>query len=150
MHDPEVTACDVKNDAYYSDDAFVEWQYPLTSFESDQIVIHDFDIHYVELFSPPDGATYKADEISDSNPIVFEWTDGGRSDILFYNIKLCPEGTEEIWSEQTDSVTVSFNGILNDETKITPGTYKWELLSCFEEHHEGWEASCGWKTLIIQ
>ena len=146
-HDPEVTPYVIsgwKN----PDKTFEDWAHHITSIESDRIVLPDFDIYYDELFSPLDGATYKADDINDSNPIVFEWTDGGRSDIIFYSIAICPEGEETILGETTDSTTYSFDGILDDGTKITAGTYEWTWWCHFGA--SGWHARSGVKTLIIE
>ena len=86
--------------------------------ENCENVLPDFDMHYVESFvSPPDGATFFADDINDSNPIVFQWP--GRNDATSYSTAI--ESFDEVWGRYFFPETyISFNGTLNDGTKIVP------------------------------
>jgi hypothetical protein len=79
------------------------------------------------LDDPADGSTYSAAVISPSNPIRFSWTlyQQGNS----YFVELGQNGNAEpLWiSGNTPSTSLMWNGILNDGSHITEGTYWWRV-----------------------
>ncbi|MBI5206927.1 MAG: fibronectin type III domain-containing protein [Candidatus Firestonebacteria bacterium] len=159
-YNPLVTNYGISNSdrKQYYNNSFVEWQYNFSKIEQKQVTIPDFNIYFTEIFSPYDGAEFYANNISDNNPIIFQWTNGTRNEIKSYNIELSRVKDDNNWewvfgSEWTNSTQYSFNGIINDKSKITPGTYKWRYWCHFGDNNnwnDNWNANTGEKTIIIK
>jgi hypothetical protein len=122
--------------------------------ENCENILPDFDMYYVEDISeiyPADGTLFSADAIDDLNPIVFQWP--GRSDATSYSVGI--HSIDWIWDRYFfPDTSISFNGILNDGTKIVPGTYIWWYWLNFgpglgDEYWQFWGSHTTGKTLII-
>jgi hypothetical protein len=79
------------------------------------------------LVAPVDGATFSARVISPSNPLQFSWTLYYQGDS--YYSELGPKGDDEpVWiSGSTTSTSLMWNGILNDGSHISTGSYWWRV-----------------------
>jgi hypothetical protein len=89
----------------------------------------DLDDVLFEPQTPADGSTYAASLISQANRFQFVWSQynpGGS-----YHVELYPFTSDvPIWtSNQTSSTNMRWNGILDDGTHITEGTYWWRVAA---------------------
>jgi hypothetical protein len=108
------------------------------------------DSERFELVEPAAGASFSAGQISPRTPLTFEWTP--YSGAGFYWVDLGREGeTVPVWQSLLPFRTsISFNGTLNDKTRITVGTYWWSVgaqkqIGEFELFVYGWS-----RALIIE
>jgi hypothetical protein len=87
----------------------------------------EIDAERFEQVAPAVDASFSAGQISPRTPLTFEWT--SYSGASFYWVDLGREGEAgPVWKSLLTSLTsTSFNGILNDETSITAGTYWWSV-----------------------
>jgi len=115
---------------------------------STNIILSDIDIKVSVLFSPVNNSTFISNEISDTNPIMFQWSDGGNTFINEYQIIIEKPEWNDVWyGELTSSLSTEFDGILNSGDKITPETYSWYLFFSFDGGWYGWTER---KTIIIE
>ncbi len=82
-----------------------------------------------EPTTPLSGATFSVANITAANPIQFVWTTYNQAQD--YYIELCQADNDAIlWgSENTTSTNVMFDGILDDSTHITAGSYNWYVAA---------------------
>ena len=78
---------------------------------------------------PMNGATFSVANITAANPIQFVWTTYNQAQD--YYLELCASENDAIlWaSENTTSTNVMFDGVLDDSTQITAGTYTWYVAA---------------------
>jgi hypothetical protein len=99
------------------------------------ITLPDLEISLViagqsfEPTTPLSGATFSVANITAANPIQFVWTTYNQAQD--YYIELCQADNDAIlWgSENTTSTNVMFDGILDDSTHITAGSYNWYVAA---------------------
>lgn len=145
----------ISNDrSYEAPDAFWWWwQTYHGGIQSELIIMPDLDIYYNELYSPSDNTTFTADEINDSNPIIFQWSDVGNENIQRYHFYLHDEYGSYIFADGDTiglSTSYAFNGILDSGERITPGNYTWRVICVFSLVGDGWAAQTKEKPIILE
>jgi hypothetical protein len=118
------------NTYIYTGDEIASWAWlDGTALSASTVEVADLEVGLQSFGqdSPPAGKTYSVGQIS-ASPIVFEWAPYPGA--TGYWMDLGREGkTIPVWksSPLTPSTSASFDGILDDETSITAGTYWWNI-----------------------
>lgn len=113
---------------------YVAWSW-IESELIDDIEIPDLEISSApdgDLFEqsqPPNNGSYSASQISFQNPLTFEWNSYPQGEQ--YWVDLGRQGEERtLWSSlAVMDLFVDFDGTLDDDTKISQGTYWWAVGS---------------------
>jgi hypothetical protein len=120
------------NTQRYTADQVVSWAWLAPSDDAgvelpDLEISLELDAERFEQVAPAAGASFSAGQISPRTPLTFEWMP--YSGATSYWVDLGREGdAAPLWqSLLTSRTSTSFNGTLNDETRITAGTYWWSV-----------------------
>lgn len=101
----------------------------------DIIDLPDFEISthlggmIFELQTPVDGAAYLASVISISNPIQFTWSLYNQGESYYVQLGRSGEVDPIFTSSKTTQTYLMWNGILNDASHISAGTYWWRVAA---------------------
>jgi hypothetical protein len=112
----------------YDDAEVVSWTWlgPVTVSET-TTELPDFEVGLLsfEQIHPPPEESLSVDEISAQNLLTFEWTPYPGASVYWVDL-MQGDDLNLVWqSPFVDTTAVGFNGTLDDDSHITPGTYWW-------------------------
>ena len=132
--------------------AFLDWHCGIEKIDSENIVIPDFDIKYDgQIISPSDNHTISSNDISDSTPLIFRWDHGARAGIIncVFQLRKEPNRYPSFTTPPIYNNEMLFNGMMDDGSHISAGTYKWKFWCHFSEEDRNFYAVPRRYTLIV-
>jgi len=132
-------------------DAFLNWDCLIEKIDSENIVIPDFDIKYDgQIISPSDNYTISSNDISDSTPLIFGWDHGARAGIIYCVFEIWKEPNRDpAYATPIYNNEMQFNGMIDDDSHISAGTYTWQVWCHFSEEDRNFYAASREYTLIV-